>query len=69
MAKFIGAAFGVIAAGLLLSFLLSWPVMWLWNNCLIGAVDGVHEISWTQAWGISALTSILFKSDVTSSSK
>jgi len=59
---------GVIALGVFVSFLLSWPVMWLWNNALIGAVDGVHEITWLQAWGISCLTSILFKSHITKSS-
>jgi len=29
-------AFGLIV---LLSFLLSWPIMMLWNGCLVGAVD------------------------------
>jgi hypothetical protein len=42
--------------------LFSWPVYMLWNGCLISAVDGVHEITWLQAWGISALCSFLFKS-------
>ena len=59
---------GVIALGVFVSFLLSWPVMWLWNNALIGAVDGVHEITWLQAWGLSILCSFLFKSHITKSS-
>ena len=46
---------------ILLSFLLSWPVMALWNGCLVGAVDGVHNIGWLQAWGISILFGFLFK--------
>jgi hypothetical protein len=63
----VSAAVGllVIAAGL--SFLLSWPVMQLWNSCLVPAVHGVNEIGWLQAWGISALCSILFKSTISSS--
>ena len=50
----------VIAAGLLFSL----PVMWLWNGCLIGAVSGVSEISWLQAWGINVLCGFLFKSSI-----
>jgi hypothetical protein len=39
-------------------------VWWLWNNCLVGALDGVHEIGILQAWGITFLLGILFKSSV-----
>ena len=53
---------GVVGLIIGLSFLFSWPVYMLWNGCLISAVDGVHEITWLQAWGISALCSCLFKS-------
>jgi len=48
----------VIAGGLLLSL----PVMLLWNYCLVGAVAGVAEIGWLQAWGILILCGFLFKS-------
>jgi hypothetical protein len=44
-----------------LSLLLSLPMMWLWNSCLVGAVDGVREIGWLQAWGINILCNCLFK--------
>ena len=44
-----------------LSLLLSLPAWWLWNNALVGAVNGVNEISWLQAWGISILCNFLFK--------
>ncbi len=57
----IGAAIVGIAGIVFISFLLSWPVMWLWNNALVGAVVGVNEVSWVQAWGISVLSGILFK--------
>ena len=50
-----------IGAALLLSFLMSLPVMLLWNGCLVDAVAGVKEITWMQGWGISILASILFK--------
>lgn len=54
----------LVMVALGLSFLLSWPVMWLWNNALVGAIDGVREISWLQAWGISVLSNFLFKTTV-----
>ena len=65
MEKVIVVVGGVVVAivGLVfLSFLLSWPVMWLWNNALVGAITGMNEVSWVQAWGISVLCGILFKS-------
>ena len=54
-----------IATLLFLSFVLSWPVMMLWNGCLVGAVDSVREVTWLQAWGLSVLCGILFKTNVT----
>jgi hypothetical protein len=69
--KEVFVAFSAIVLGLagllFLSFLLSWPVMMLWNGCLVDAVTGVKEIGWLQAWGISVLASFLFKSTSTSS--
>ena len=50
-----------IAASVFFSFLMSWPVMMLWNGCLVDAVAGVKEITWMQGWGISILTGVLFK--------
>lgn len=55
----------VVAIGLLFSL----PVMLLWNGCLVGAVAGVNEISWLQAWGILVLFGLLFKSSDSSVSK
>ena len=61
----VGAFIVVVTAGLFLSFLLAWPVMELWNQCLVPAVDGVKEIGWLQAWGLQFLFGILFKSTAT----
>ena len=55
----------LIVSLLFLSFVLSWPAMMLWNGCLVGAVDGVKEIGWLQAWGLQFLCNILFKASVT----
>ena len=65
------AALSLIVGGLALlvfvSFLLSWPVMMLWNGCLVGAVAGVSQIDWMTAWGISLLCGLLFKPSTSSS--
>jgi hypothetical protein len=37
------------------------PVYLLWNHSLVGAVEGVNEISFFQAWGITVLCIILFR--------
>lgn len=79
IAKIIGLIGAAIAAGLafvasligflaVVSFLLSWPVYMLWNGCLVGAVDGIHTVTWLQAWGISVLSSFLFKPNSVSTS-
>jgi hypothetical protein len=65
--KIVGVVVVGIASILLLSFLLSWPVYMLWNGCLVGAVAGVAEVTWLQAWGLTVLFGFLFKSSNTSS--
>jgi len=51
---------------IIVAILLAWPVQWLWNNALIGAIEGVNPIGFWQALGINFLASILFKSTKTS---
>lgn len=58
MSAIVGFVLLIVALGLIFAL----PVMWLWNACLVPAVTGVHEIGWIQAWGISILCSLLFKS-------
>jgi hypothetical protein len=55
------AMLGIFAAVMLFSAVLSLPVYWLWNGCLVGAISGVNEVTWLQAWGINVLSSFLFK--------
>ena len=57
------SALALITVG---AIILAWPTQWLWNHSLVGAVDGVHPITFWQALGINLLCGILFK---TSSSK
>jgi hypothetical protein len=65
----VGAVVFGIAGLLLLSFLLSLPVYLLWNGCLVGAVAGVSEVTWLQAWGLTVLCGFLFKTSTHTSSK
>ena len=44
--------------------LFSLPVYLLWNGCLVGAITGVNEITWLQAWGLNVLCGFLFKTTV-----
>jgi hypothetical protein len=62
-----GAILGVmfIALAILFGAFLALPVMLLWNYCLVGAVAGVNEITFLQAWGLYILSNFLFKVSVT----
>jgi hypothetical protein len=57
----LGIFVSAIALLLVACIFLAWPTQWLWNNSLIGAVDGVHPITFWQALGINFLFGILFK--------
>lgn len=59
---------GAITVALVISFILSFPVFMLWNNCLVGSVDGVNTINWLDAWGIMILCGFLFKPTVAAKS-
>jgi hypothetical protein len=68
MAKFLDSFTVLIMMILTVVFfglLLSLPVMLLWNYALVGAIVGVNQIGWWQAWGIMVLCGFLFKSSVT----
>jgi len=62
------AGLGLFTAFILLiaiiGLLISFPVMWLWNACLVGFIPGIVAIQhWYHAWGILILCGILFKSN------
>jgi hypothetical protein len=60
---------GAIGLLAIFSFLLSWPTYMLWNGCLVGAVNGVNEVTWLQAWGLNLLVGFMFKSGLSTSKK
>lgn len=63
----VNAILSVIAGVMVIGLIMSFPIYLLWNGCLIDAVDGVHKITWLQAWGLMALFSMLFKTSVSRS--
>ena len=63
------AAFGILLFLVAIGFFVSYPLMLLWNGCLVDAVEGVKEVTWLQMWGILVLFGFLFKSNGVSSSK
>ncbi len=58
----VGATVIVLAIVVVVGLLLSFPLMLLWNACLVPAVSGLSEITWLQAWGILIASNLLFKS-------
>lgn len=59
----LSAAIVLVVIIAVISALIAWPVQILWNSCLVGAVSGVHAIGFLEAWGISLLCGLLFKSN------
>ena len=51
-------AIGVL---ILATILFAFPTQFLWNTCLVDAIDGINPISFWQAFGINVLASVLFK--------
>jgi len=67
MNKFIEASNAIMIVALLLIFiaaLFSLPIMLLWD-WLMPTLFGLGTITWTQAWGLSVLCGLLFKSSCT----
>ena len=65
----IGALVAIVVFIVAFGLLMSLPVMWLWNGCLVPAVSGVKEMGWLQSWGMLVLCGLLFKNSSASSSK
>jgi hypothetical protein len=63
----LGLILGAFGLLVIVALFLAWPTQWLWNNALVGAVDGINPIGFWQALGINVLCGILFNK--TNSSK
>lgn len=51
----------VFLVTILIGIVMSFPIMLLWNYCLVPAVPLVTEITWLQAWGLFILFGLLFR--------
>ncbi|MDC1282321.1 hypothetical protein N8Z10_00040 [bacterium] len=60
---------GTVFAGLFIALfgalIFVLPTYWLWNTCLVPAIEGVNEVGFWQALGLNLLFSILFKTSST----
>lgn len=59
--KFLVSIARLLITVLVSSLLVALPIQWLWNNCLVGAVNSINPIGFWQSVGIFALFTILFK--------
>jgi len=64
--KVLGTVMLAVMIIVFFGLLLSYPVMLLWNGCLVDAIPGIKPIEWLQAWGIMILCGLLFKSSSSS---
>jgi hypothetical protein len=46
-------------AAILLGMLIAYPIQFLWNHALVGAIEGVNKIGYWQAYGIVLLIKIM----------
>jgi hypothetical protein len=69
MDKIIGTIGVFLGVAILVGLIISFPVMLLWNGCLVPAITGVNEIGWMQAWGLTVLSTVFFKTTVTKGSQ
>lgn len=69
MIEKIGTFLGVISLIVAISILYAVPVVFLWNWCLVGTIDGVHEINFWKALGISILINMISSKSTTNQSK
>jgi hypothetical protein len=53
--KNFGKLMGVIFTAIIAGLLMGYPIMWLWNNCLVPAVPVICPIDFWQAIGLKFL--------------
>jgi hypothetical protein len=51
--------FITIMAFILIGIVISLPIQWLWNNALVGSIDGINLISFWEAYGIFLLVNLI----------
>jgi len=69
MNKMITLVIGAILLAILISFLISYPVMLLWNAVLVPAIPAIQPVGWLQMWGIVILIKLMFNTSAHMSGK
>lgn len=64
--KYVALFFGLVVVSLILSAIMAFPAMLLWNGCLVPAVPAITEVSWLQMWGIMILVGVVFRTSTAS---
>ena len=62
--KTVWAAIFAIILAIAFSFLLAFPIMWLWNFTVAQLIDGIHQITYWQAYCLNLLVSILWRDSI-----
>jgi len=61
------AALMVLVLLVVISIIVAFPIMWLWNLCLVPAIPMLVKITFWQALGIKVLIGLLSYSNSSSS--
>ena len=65
MRSFMDAVISLVIAASAYALFFTLPFMYLWNNALVGTIDGVHEITFLRALGIMVMIGLLvYKPDL-----
>jgi len=70
--KLIGVIFIAILTAVIIGLITGYPIMWLWNNCLVPAIPIICPINFWQAIGLKILLQFLthrYEKDTTISEK
>ena len=69
MRELIGTIVLAVLLIVVVGLIISYPVMLLWNGCLVPAVTGLNQIGWLQAWGLLILSGLLIRTSHSPKSK
>ena len=72
MVKFFAAltAFcGGVAFIVALALLVAWPLAAIWNGCVVGTFNGVHEVSTLQMWGLMVMGRLFLAQNISITQK
>lgn len=53
-----------LTAVFFIGLLVSYPLMLLWNYCLVPAIPAIQEVGWLQMWGLMVLFQIILRPSV-----